>query len=231
MTRCPFEPCTNNVIEVVEQRQADDDELTKLRYPQHRVGGHEWFGMCPASLMSAVAMLPGSDEYKLLAEQAAMLARMDRERRIARIQAEGVAATAPRAEHSKTPHPNEQAHQWFRGGSGGVFGHGHDNGPQGYPVLRLVTDDSTSKGDAMASVSEVRAAGGRAAQLLAVAQINAHAVSGQLAEALALLNWIREDSADPVGTPQVAAAIEDVDKVAAACGAAIEDIAAFTGRL
>lgn len=76
----------------------------------------------------------------------------------------------------------------------------------------------------MATVNEVRAAIDRANVMIEEARgaLNTTVV-GKLAEAKVLIDWIRETSIDPLGAPQLAAAIETCEQqVAPLCGSAIE---------
>lgn len=51
-SRCPFAHCSADVMLVIEQATAGDDESTVKRVPQHGIVGEaERFGQCPASLM------------------------------------------------------------------------------------------------------------------------------------------------------------------------------------
>jgi hypothetical protein len=85
----------------------------------------------------------------------------------------------------------------------------------------------------VATVPEVRAAIDRANHLIAEAQgaLNTQ-VAGKLGEAKVLLDWIRQTSVDPLGVPQVAAAIELCEQqVAPLCTLAIEQNLTYRGSL
>lgn len=47
---CVFEPCSAVYSPVLQRVDPSSDE-TRQTVPRHRIGGHEWFGGCPASLM------------------------------------------------------------------------------------------------------------------------------------------------------------------------------------
>lgn len=76
----------------------------------------------------------------------------------------------------------------------------------------------------MATVREVRAAIDAANELIAEAQgaLNT-VVAGKLAEAKVKIDFVRQTSVDPLGAPQLAAAIELLEQqVAPLCSSAIE---------
>jgi hypothetical protein len=76
----------------------------------------------------------------------------------------------------------------------------------------------------VATVPEVRAAIDAANELIAEAQgALTTIVSAKLAEAKVKIDWIRQSSVDPLGAPQLGAAIELCEQqVAPLCSSAIE---------
>lgn len=85
----------------------------------------------------------------------------------------------------------------------------------------------------MATVPEVRAAIDRANLLIAEAQSALNVgVTGKLSEAKVLVDWIRETSIDPLGAPQLGAAIELCEQqVAPLCASAIESNTTYRSTL
>jgi hypothetical protein len=85
----------------------------------------------------------------------------------------------------------------------------------------------------MATVPEVRAAIDAANNLIAEAQAAlTTTVSAKLAEAKVMIDWIRQTSVDPLGSPQLATAIELCEQqVAPLCSSAIESNTTYRGTL
>jgi len=111
---CPFRLCTSWVIPLVEQRQADDDELTVSRIPMHELTGvREYRAQCPASLM----VVPVTAALgRLLEIQAEGI-----ERIVASYQERGpehrTNSDSDTPGHGRTPHPDADP-RWFRGHQG-----------------------------------------------------------------------------------------------------------------
>jgi hypothetical protein len=194
VSECPFKLCNANVIMLVEQAVASDDEGTIQRVPQHQTGGHEDFGLCPASLMVVPLDTYSSEQ---LDEQAVALLRIVRDRKAAAAQNEPASGgDNGQPEHPSTPHPDpRKASNWF------------ENSVR--PPLRLLPADgsNTTGGQSVASIEEIKAALERAGQLAAEAKDAVFVAEGKAAEALQLVNFIRDTSVDPIGAPQLLEAI------------------------
>lgn len=141
MTACIFRLCGaffpdgSTLIQAVP----GDDELTTQMLPQHRLEGHEEFGLCPASLM----YLPAT-AYVLaqMETQAQVLERIlaEREQRFDRVM------TAGTSEHSLTPHPV----------AGGLFGTGSAHYEQRGATVSTVAEVKKAINVVKTLVSEAR---------------------------------------------------------------------------
>lgn len=83
----------------------------------------------------------------------------------------------------------------------------------------------------MASAGDVKAAIAQAKLSLAEAQELSRATNEKLNEALVKINWIRQTSVDPMGAPEIQAAIEACDLILPLCNAAIENAETYAGTL
>jgi hypothetical protein len=129
LTRCPFGPCLADLMLVIEQAAAGDDETILKRVPQHRlVGEAERFGQCPASLM---VMPLDAHSRETLQTMAAEIGRM-----VAPPPEPGPPGEpVPRGgvfPVGRRPPDQDVGHQWFRpnGGGGRSSGRGGLNVPQ-----------------------------------------------------------------------------------------------------
>jgi hypothetical protein len=162
LTRCPFGPCLADLMLVIEQAAAGDDETILKRVPQHRlVGEAERFGQCPASLM---VMPLDAHSRETLQTMAAEIGRMvapppEPEAPREAVPRGGVFPVGrPRrpGEHPLTPHPDPR-HPWFRPGPGqGTHaGRGGQNVPQqgraGQSVVPMPDEPHAGPGPGRAS--------------------------------------------------------------------------------
>lgn len=227
MTACPFTLCSASVAMVAERAAPGPSPDAVVRVPQHRLGGHEDLGLCPASLL----LVPLSDyDAEQLATQAAAIGRLIEDR-----------APRPVDEPVPTPQP-ESDPRWFRSSGWGDIRQsgyqGYDQmpqvllpptGPEREP-LRIVgpqaaapsATTSTGGSAGVSSVQEVRAAVSAAGQVCAQVVDGLFALEGEAGTALAALNTIRETSIDPMGAPQIMAAVEKIGEAAALLREAIE---------
>lgn len=231
---CPFGPCTARIQLTIEQATPGDDETTVKRVPPHLTEPDSWFGFCPASLC----------HYPLTPREIEMLRGQERTH-------EHMAATrepSPRVggeeapPHSRAPKPTKDPY-WFRPSTGdptaernggqNVRPHPGAVGPRAAhrPEPLRYLPDTGPKGGNVASVAEVRAAIDSANESAAQAQEAARAAAGVLAEAQALVNWVRATSVDPLGGPQFTRASELFDQIHALIAQGIEANNAYKATL
>lgn len=203
LTDCPFRLCSTFVIPIVEQAVATDDELTLQRIPQHPLGGHEEFGLCPASLMQLPLTAYMSEQ---LEAQAAALERIISERGEAYEQ-----GVLDQPEHSKTPHPSPL-------GRGPFF-------------TSQTAPDTSQKGGAVATVQQVKGELTAVRDLVAEARLQATVASNKLLDAIAVINVLRETSINSVGGPPVQGALDALAQVKDLCSIAIEEVTTYGATL
>jgi hypothetical protein len=216
MTACPFKLCSAIVDLLVEQPMPIDAEPI-YRVPQHQTGGHEDFGLCPASLM----VVPLDDYSRAqLVEQARSLrriidARMDAEERE---EAAGGGGSVGQPEHQLAPHTDpRKAESWF--------------GKVVRPPLRVLPADgsNTVGGGAVASVEEVKGALLEAKRLAEEARQAVFIAEGQAADALQLVNFARTSSVDPLGAPDLIEAIRVMGEAQEALQRAMAAVVTWVG--
>jgi hypothetical protein len=235
---------------MVAERQAAPSLGALRRVPQHPLGGHETFGLCPASLL----LVPLSDyDAAQLEEQAQAIERMLAER-------DRPDSPFPPMV-GKSPEPKRpKGRDWFR--QINLGGGGRGGGHQGYEPMEQVllpgdapsgltpslptqppagdapaagpsTNAPTTRqgGSGVASVSEVKATIQEADRILAEQIDKLFALEGELTTAARLLNAVRQTSVDPMGLPQVRAAIEQIGEANAMLRQAIEENTTYMGTM
>lgn len=225
MSECPFKLCNANVILVVEQAVAGDDEGILQRVPQHQTGGHEEFGLCPASLM----LVPLDVHSRVqLDEQAVALLRILRDRSAAAAAEPATPGDHGQPEHQLTPHPTNRPNGWFTQHEGGS---GVPHQPPGrVPFRALPADGSkTIGGQSVTSIEEVKAMLERAGVLTAEAKDAVFIAEGKGADALQLVNFVRTQSVDPIGAPDLVEAIRLMNDAGTALQRAIEANVTYRG--
>jgi hypothetical protein len=215
VTACPFSLCDAEVQLVPERERPGADPKALVRVPQHQLGGHSEFGLCPASLL--LVPLSAYDAQQL-ADQADAIERIlqDRETRVEPV--------SPAASPTPAPGPDPR---WFTPapGQGTKAGHGGYNAPPRaepwlFPPTSPVREPggfigpqpppSTGGNTGVSTVEEVKAAISAAGQELAEVVDALFPLEEQAGRALAALNTIRETSIDTMGAPQIADAIEKI---------------------
>lgn len=212
--KCPFRLCDATIVTVTELH-APGSDATTTRISRHALGGHEEFGLCPASLQEVPLSL---DAREQLADQAAIIERILREREAAKpITSAADKQQGVHGEHPKTPHPT---------GAGERSGWWTDS--KRPPFRALPADGSnTIGGSTVTTVAEIKALLTRANELTAEGQDLAIAAGSKLAESLQLINIARQSSTATLGAPELLAAIGDVEAAADKCRAAIEDASTY----
>lgn len=243
MSQCPAAPlCAANLTMLAELKEPGSNEGTR-RVPQHPLGGHEEFGLCPASLM----LLPLSDyDKEQLRQQKLAIERILRDRGVAAaFQADEPGprdpsrGPVPPPRHSRTgrvPQPDEDA-RWFRSGpdQGNRAGHGAYIAPPVMPQVLLPPVSpvrepvgyvgpapSTGGNSGVSSVEEVKAAISAAGEICATASQELFRIEGEVGSALEVMNTVRQTSVDPMGAPQISEAIEKIGEANALLRIAIE---------
>jgi hypothetical protein len=215
MIACPFRLCNADVTLLTERGQLNT-EATMQRVPQHQTGGHEDFGLCPASLM----VVPLDDYSRAqLVEQARSLrriidARMDAEER----EEAPAAGDTGQPRHQLAPHTDaRKAESWF--------------GKVVRPPLRVLPADGskTVGGGAVASVEEVKGALLEAKRLAEEARQAVFIAEGQAADALQLVNFARTSSVDPLGAPDLIEAIRVMGEAQEALQRAMAAVVTWVG--
>jgi hypothetical protein len=214
MTACPFKLCSADVTLLTERGQLDT-EATIQRVPQHQTGGHEEFGLCPASLM----VVP-LDAYSRgqLDEQAVALQRIIRDRKAAADREAPAAGDTGQPRHQLAPHTDpRKAESWF--------------GKVVRPPLRVLPADGskTVGGGAVASVEEVKGALLEAKRLAEEARQAVFIAEGQAADALQLVNFARTSSVDPLGAPDLIEAIRVMGEAQEALQRAMAAVVTWVG--
>jgi hypothetical protein len=210
---CPFRLCNADVTLLTERGQLNT-EATMQRVPQHQTGGHEDFGLCPASLM--VVPLDAYSRAQL-DEQAVALQRIIRDRK-ARVDATDVRPGGPQPRHQLAPHTDaRKAESWF--------------GKVVRPPLRVLPADGskTVGGGAVASVEEVKGALLEAKRLAEEARQAVFIAEGQAADALQLVNFARTSSVDPLGAPDLIEAIRVMGEAQEALQRAMAAVVTWVG--
>lgn len=213
--RCPFRLCSTDVVTVTELLAPGHSDAILLRVSAHALGGHEEFGQCPASLLQ----LPlSSYDLAQLADQDFVIQRILDEREAAKaITSASDKQQGAHGEHPKTPHPT---------GAGERSGWWTDSKR---PPLRVLPADGskTIGGNTVTTVAEIKALLTRANELTAEGQALAVATAGKLAEALQLINIVRQASTATLGAPELLGAIGDVEAAADKCRTAIESASTY----
>ena len=246
---CPFELCNATVTMVAELKRPGSNEGLR-RVPQHRLGGHEELGQCPASLL----VLPLSDyDVKHLITQAAALRRMLADRRPERSEPPVAKDWTARVREPEPyrpglrPRPAAVPPQAFRpnGGTGGAdsktTGHkGHDRmpvvltprQPPGWLGPSGSSGETTTGGsDAVTSVEDVRGTIIEAGRLLAESVDGLFALEGAIGGAVELLNVVRDTSSSDLGVPQALGAVEKLEQARGLLRQAIETGTTYGGTL
>lgn len=205
---CPFAPCGATLTTIPERQRHDPRPLHRI--PLHDLDGHGPMGSCPASLM---AHPPGAAERRHLTEAEGRLLRIEADRELSHINPDD--PRPPAAEPAGPPSP------LFRGGDGNRQT-GPNDGQVGYRRLPVKYLPGNDMGGTMASAGEVRAALDHANRLIAGAQSAANAAAGELSQAEQMIDWIRRGGNEPLGGPQVAAAIDKFAEITTLLHAAIE---------
>jgi hypothetical protein len=226
--RCAFVSCSATVELIIELKAPGVDEAI-VREPQHSLGGHEEFGLCPASLMQ----IPLSEyDAEQLVEQAYAIDRILRQR-AAR---DEDAAPVEQVKHGdwrdhvklpeafrrgRRPQQSGSAH-WFRSSerakNTGGTNVNEDVMPQqliprkppGWLGPTGSSGETTGGTDAVTSVEDVKAKIAAAGELIAQAKQALFATEEMMSQAAQILNTVRETSASDMGAPQLIAAIEKV---------------------
>lgn len=229
MIDCPFSMCSASVLPIIEQASAGDDEATLQRVPGHALGGHEEFGMCPASLLQ----LPVDDYARgQLADQAANIQRiLDSRAGTAEPAGGGMAGN----EHQLAPHPAPSHPFKSYAGTNLPTKSGGPNIPGRMPIIRMplqslpADGSNTIGGSALSSIGEVKGILARAGVLTAEAKDTIFAAEAKLAEALQLVNFVRAESIDPIGAPQLIEAIRHLGEAGQMLQMAIEANTTYRG--
>lgn len=221
--RCPFILCDSTVELIVEQAEPGDDESTVQRVRAHTLTPDTWYGYCPASLTLYPTPARDLQEFNSAIFRHKNM-RDDRDRRDAERDAVPLAPEPPK----KSRPPNT----WFRAGSTGDNPKG-DQGPKGFRRLLpgFLPGTTEQRGGAVASVAEVRAAISQAQQMLAEGQELARQAGGKMAEGEALLRFVADTSADPVGVPMADHAREYCERAATAAHKAIDAAGTYASTL
>jgi hypothetical protein len=247
-TRCVFALCTAVLTMLAELKAPGSDEGLR-RVPQHRLGGHEEFGQCPASLMA----LPLSEyDTEQLAVQLQAIQRMITDRTTAAVdrpeppvQKDWRSRVLPvetyRSQMKARPDPVPPSGFRPNGGGGRGIGHtGYDRmpvvltprQPSGWLGPSGSSGETTVGGSAgVTSVEDVKRVIARADELLAEASDMAFIVEGKISEGAELLNIVRDTARSDIGAPQALAAIEKIGEVRDLLRQAIEESATYRGTL
>lgn len=224
--RCPFTQCKATVELIVEQERPGDDESIVQRVKAHHLQPDSWYGYCPASLTLYPTSVPdlkafAADIFRL----ASMRKDIDRQTREASARPPMGDVNGPR----RAPAPDT----WFRSHTG-------DNprgerGPRGFARMLLgqlpLTEQNKSKGGAVASVGEVKAAIEQGCAALAEGMQMLQAAEGKIAEGEALLRWVGSNVTETLGAPQAALAIEQCTDAGRNLHSAIEEARAYGEQL
>jgi hypothetical protein len=260
VSACPFRLCNAEIRHVPEREQPGAAPTALVRIPQHPLGGHEELGLCPASLLliplsdydvmqleeqaGAIERIlrgrntptppPGSPELPVPHGDWDSLNRPREPYRPGRV---------------ARPDPNPY---WFRQGPGQGTQAGHGGytapppmeqvllpptspvrDPAGFigPEAPPSTTTSTGGTTGVSSVEEVRAAISAAGEVCTQVSSSLSGLASEAGTALATLNTVRETSVDPLGAPQVAAAIERIEEANALLLQAIEIGNIYKGTL
>jgi hypothetical protein len=218
---CPFLPCAASVELIIEQAQADDDELTVKRVKSHKLHPETWYGHCPASL-TLYPTSPG--DLQRFNSALFHLHNMRKDR--ARAEAE--------AEPSEpVPPPKERPPDtWFRANNGGDTGR-LGPGLRGFARLFLPNNqpNRTTEGGAVASVEEVKAAIAQASTVLAEGQELIRGGEGKLTEGAAILEWIAAQATADVGQASAHRAADEARQAREAAGRAIDTARGYGASL
>lgn len=225
LASCPFPPC-NARPQIVYQRTQDEfgrasnHALIKL----HAVGGDEWFGTCPASLMAYPIM---AHERSVLDDFTGTFLAMSSKREG---HADNPAERQPDRDGAGDPDAAWRKARWFRSSNGDPNSGGANAAG---PRLRLVPehDESKQKGGAMASVSEIRAALDAANQAIAEAQAANQACGQKLEDARAALLGLKGSTGEDLSIPMIEQAIEQQEIILQLTHAAIEHNATYGATL
>jgi hypothetical protein len=217
---CPFDPCQARVNLVVEQADPGDDESTTHRVPPHATEPDNWFGLCPASLMT----------YPL---EAAMIGPL---REQAKVHGHMKATRDAQPRPASKPEPKRRAvpdARWFRPQTGNNPS-GEASFPPGVPMEQVLLPppprmpigylpgSRPTEGESMATVSETKAAIHYANHMINEARQAARAASDLFTEALAVVDQIRATTVDTLGHAEVRAAIDSCDEALTKAQLAIE---------
>jgi hypothetical protein len=205
---------------VAELREPGSDQAV-ARVPQHPLGGHEELGLCPASLLLLPLSLYDARQLEEMAQGIERLLNARASVEPERQEPSSVPGLLPNVEPyrpGRIPRPDKDA-SWFKPNPGGKGG-----GQTGYPPLRLVqTEPPTTGGSAgVTSAESVKALISRALELEAEAKDSLFITEGKLAEALQLINIVREGSSDSIGAPEILQSIEMIGEAGAKIVAAME---------
>lgn len=224
LAACPFPPC-NARPKIIYQRvqdefnRASNHALIKL----HEVGGDEWFGTCPASLM-AYPIMP--HERSVLDDFTGTFLAMSSKR-------EGHADNPEEREQRDDAGGNPDAPwrkaRWFRS-SEGPPSPGF-NARESRLHLVPEPDNSKQKGGAMASVSEIRASLDAANQSIAEAQAANQACGQKLEDARAALLALKGSTGEELSIPMIEQAIEQQELILQLTHTAIEHNATYGATL
>lgn len=201
---CPFEPCNARVELIVEQATPDDDESTVNRIPTHQTEGTEWFGPCPASLMT----------YPLTSRMIGPLHEQEHVHRLMREarDAQPQPASEPAPPHSRAPRPAAEPY-WFRSHTG-ENPRGEAAVPPPTPMeqvrvpLGILPGARPTEGESMASVGDSRAAIDQANNLIDEARKAAKTAADKFLEASAIVHHIQGTTTDTLGAAELAVALE-----------------------
>lgn len=196
------------------------------RYPLHEVTGDgSWFGTCPGSLSDVNT--PGALVDELLRQTESFYRQQAERREKQRLIDAMRGPSGEQPQHSKAPRPHGDGMGWFRESDPPP----HEDELAARRARRAATQTKEG-GSAVATVAEVRAAIDAANVLLAEAQLAVNAtVQNKLGEAETKLKWVQQGSVDPLGVPQVGAAIALTQDIAALISLAIEQNQNYTGTL
>jgi hypothetical protein len=239
---CPFRLCSTTVDMVIERADPNPMPNGLARVPQHPCGGYEEFGLCPGSLLYIPLTRYDADQ---LEAQAKMFERIIRDRDAAAAKPDpgpekhgdwrDLVKPPEPYRPGREPQPDPNPH-WFKDSQSTVPGGtpGQVAPPAMEPMyfpptspvrepLKVVGPETTTGGSTgVSTVEGVKAAIGAAGEICAIASRELFRIEGDIGRALELMNTIRETSIDPMGAPQISAAIEQVGEANASLRAAIE---------
>jgi hypothetical protein len=230
VTRCPFIKCKSTVNLIIEQATPGDDESTVQRVQIHDLQPDTWFGRCPASLTIYPTSVDNLKEFSRdIYRHKNMKDDHDRQDR--------EAASVPCMGEVNGPGAPPADARWFKSRTG-------DNprveqGVKGFKRLLLGVyaepqriHPGASRGGAVASVAEVKAAIQQATERLAEAQEAIRVAGGIMAEGAALLQWVAQTAAvDSLGVQLVNRAQEDADAAQRLLAGAIDEARAYGGSM